>query len=206
MTGERVCVSPSSISPSHFPHFRIFSAHLLTLSLVVQPWRRDCQGSRQEEGHSKYMVLYARSVSTNTSGVCLLVACLTSQQHASIFQERICSDKCTCCHTEVEVADQIFYLTQSRYADTVPANFSITGVTRSEKKSPWRERESNIGSSVLEADALTTRPRRHKKTWPSKDVTTIVVAIIVIIKLPQDIVQCSHILRSHTLVTLSCVK
>ena len=34
--------------------------------------------------------------------VCLLVACLTSQQHSSVSQGRICSDSCTCCHTETE--------------------------------------------------------------------------------------------------------
>ena len=40
--------------------------------------------------------------------VCLLVGCLTSQQHASVSQGRICSDNITCCHTEIEVADQTF--------------------------------------------------------------------------------------------------
>ena len=38
--------------------------------------------------------------------VCLLVACLTSQQQASVSQGRICLDNFTCCHTEIEVADQ----------------------------------------------------------------------------------------------------
>ena len=52
---------------------------------------------------------------------CLLVGCLTSRQHASVSQVRICSDKFTCCHTEIEVADQTFYLTQSQYTDTGPA-------------------------------------------------------------------------------------
>ena len=47
-----------------------------------------------------------------------LVACLTSQQQASVSQGRICSDNFTCCHTEIEVADQTFYLTQSQYTDT----------------------------------------------------------------------------------------
>ena len=47
-----------------------------------------------------------------------LVDCLTSQQHASISQGRICSDKCTCCNTEIEVADPTFYLIQSQYTDT----------------------------------------------------------------------------------------
>ena len=38
------------------------------------------------------------------------VGCLTSQQHASVSWGRICSDSCTCCHTETEVADQTFIL------------------------------------------------------------------------------------------------
>ena len=54
--------------------------------------------------------------------VCLLVGGLTSQQHASVSQGRICSDNCTCCHTEIEVADQTFYLTQSQYTDTRPTS------------------------------------------------------------------------------------
>ena len=37
----------------------------------------------------------------------------TSQQHASVSQGRTCSDNCTCCHAEIEVADHYFYLIQS---------------------------------------------------------------------------------------------
>ena len=48
----------------------------------------------------------------------LVVGCLTSQQHASASQGRICSDNSTCCHTEIEAADQTFHLTQSQYSDT----------------------------------------------------------------------------------------
>ena len=33
---------------------------------------------------------------------------------ASVFQGRICSDKCTCCHTKTEAADQTFCLSQSQ--------------------------------------------------------------------------------------------
>ena len=40
--------------------------------------------------------------------VFLLVGCLTSQQHASVSQGRICTDNFTCCHTEIEAADQTF--------------------------------------------------------------------------------------------------
>ena len=84
----------------------------------------------------------------------MLVGCLTSQQQASVSQGRICSDFFTCCHTEIEVADQTFYLTQSQYTDTGltspsadpmspgawqgshwSANFEVTGMTRP-RKSP----------------------------------------------------------------------
>ena len=48
----------------------------------------------------------------------LFVGCLTSQQHASVSKGRICTDNFACCHTEIEVTDQTFYLTQSQYTDT----------------------------------------------------------------------------------------
>ena len=54
----------------------------------------------------------------------LFVGCLTSQQHASVSQGRICSDNFTCCHTEIEVADPTFYITQSQYTDTRPTSSS----------------------------------------------------------------------------------
>ena len=109
----------------------------------------------------------------------MFVGCLTSQQQASVSQGRICSDNFTCCHTEIEVADPTFYLTQSQYTDTGPtspsadpltpgawqgsrwsANFEVTGMTRPRKKSR-RKPDSNLGPSALEADALTTRPTRR---------------------------------------------
>ena len=81
--------------------------------------------------------------------VCWLGGRLTSQQHASVSQGRICTDNCTCCHTEIEAADLTYYLTRSQYTDTGPtslsadpitpgawqgshcsANFQVTGMTR----------------------------------------------------------------------------
>ena len=59
----------------------------------------------------------------------LLVGCLTSQQYASVSQGRICSDNLTCCHTEIEVADQSFHLTQSQYTDTGPTSPSADPIT-----------------------------------------------------------------------------
>ena len=51
-----------------------------------------------------------------------VVVCLTCQQHASVSQGWICSDNFTCCHTEIEVADQTFHLTHSQYTDTRPTS------------------------------------------------------------------------------------
>ena len=99
---------------------------------------------------------------------CLLVACLTSQQQASVSQGRISSDNFTCCHTEIEVADQTFYLTQSQYTDTGPTSPSADPITPgawqgshwsanflshrydSTPKKSRRQRDSNPGPSALE--------------------------------------------------------
>ena len=59
----------------------------------------------------------------------LFAGCLTSQQHASVSQTRICSDNCTCFHTETEAAGQNFNLTQSQYADTGPTSPSVDPTT-----------------------------------------------------------------------------
>ena len=59
----------------------------------------------------------------------LLVGCLTSQQQASVSQGPICSDNFTCCHTEIDVVDPTFYLTQSQYTDTGPTSPSADPIT-----------------------------------------------------------------------------
>ena len=83
---------------------------------------------------------------------CLFVDCLTSQQHATVSQGRICSDKCTCCHTEIEVADQTFHLTQSQYADTGPTSLSADPIT----PSAWQGSHWNANFEVTGM----TRPRK----------------------------------------------
>ena len=60
----------------------------------------------------------------------LFVGCLTSQQHASVSQGLICSDNRRYCHTDIEVADQTFYLTQSQHTDTWPTSPSADPITR----------------------------------------------------------------------------
>ena len=96
------------------------------------------------------------------------------QQDASVSQGRICSGSCTCCHTEIEVAEQTFHLTQSQYTDTgptltqylkapgrlateVPIFFYVTGMTRLGKRSTPK---AGMESRRL-ADAFTTRPTRR---------------------------------------------
>ena len=92
---------------------------------------------------------------------------------------------------EIEVADPTFYLSQSQYTDTGPtspsadpitpgawqgshwsANFEVTGMTRPRKKS-GRKRDSNPGSSALEADAIPLGQRggisKHTLKWPGRN-------------------------------------
>ena len=61
--------------------------------------------------------------------LCNIVGCLTPQQNASVSQGRICSDNFTWCHTEKEVADPTFHLTQSQYTDTRPTSPSTDPIT-----------------------------------------------------------------------------
>ena len=67
---------------------------------------------------------------TNRRKDCSLVGCLTSQQQASVSQGRICTDNLTCCHTEIEVANQTFYLSQSQYTDTGPTSPSADPIAQ----------------------------------------------------------------------------
>ena len=93
------------------------------------------------------------------------VGCLTSHHHASVSQGRICSDNFTCCHTEIEVADQTFHLTQSQYTDTGPTSPNTDPTTvqwyDSTLENSPRKRDSNPRSSAHEADALINRPSRR---------------------------------------------
>ena len=59
----------------------------------------------------------------------MFVGCLTSLQHASVSEGRMCSNNFTCCHTKIEVANPTFYLTQSQYTDTRPTSPSADPVT-----------------------------------------------------------------------------
>ena len=85
--------------------------------------------------------------------ICLLVGCLMSQQHASVSLGLICSDNFSCCHTEIEVADQTFYLTQSEYTDSRPTGPSADPVT----PGAWQGRHWSANFFVVTG-----------MTWPEK--------------------------------------
>ena len=105
-------------------------------------------------------------VSPTKDGAPVYICCLTSPAQASVSQGRICSDSCTCCHTEIEAADQTCYHTQSQYSDTGPTSPSadpvmpgtwhslkVTGVTqpgnRSTAKAGIKPRSGGRNSSLV---------------------------------------------------------
>ena len=59
----------------------------------------------------------------------MFVSYLSSLQNTSVSQGQICSDNCTCCNTQIEAADQTFYLTRSQYTDTRPTSPSADPIT-----------------------------------------------------------------------------
>ena len=102
--------------PRPYPESNSGSAAVQTDGLTTAP----TAGGRLD-GLDHYTNVTVVTRGSNTGPwmfVCLFIGCLTSQQHASVSQERICSDNFTCCHTEIEVADQTVYLLQSQYTDT----------------------------------------------------------------------------------------
>ena len=118
----------------------------------------------------------------------LLLLFAWSQQHVSVSQGWICSDNCMCSHTETEVADQTFYLTQSQYTDTRPnsqnadpvmpgawqgshwsTNVEVSGMTRPGKRSMAKAGIEPRSAAIM-ADTLPlnqTRQSLVKRTDPS---------------------------------------
>ena len=75
------------------------------------------------------IITFEQFLVSSTMFLSLFVGCLTSQQQASVSQARISTDNFTCCHTEIEVADQTFYLTQSQYTDAGPTSPTADPIT-----------------------------------------------------------------------------
>ena len=102
---------------------------------------------------SRRWILKDRPMGQEDLFVGWLVACLTSQQHASVSHGRTCSDNVTCCHTEIEVADPTFRLTQSQYTGTWPASPSTDPITLG----AW---QGSHWSANIEVTGM-TRPRKN---------------------------------------------
>ena len=124
--------------------------------------------------------------------VCLLVACLTPQQHASVSQARICSDIFSCCHTDRScrsnfLPHSVSILTPGRpvpalilYCQTQGREATGVPIFKSWYESTWRnprcKLDWNPGSAAGEADVLTTRTTRPygavalKNTMLSKNI------------------------------------
>ena len=135
---------------------RSFSLHMFWFSpplrrLVVVNKKKKENEKRKEKKKEKQKKKKKKEEEEEEDDL-LFVVCLRFQQQASVSQGRICSDNFTCCHTQIEVADQTFHLTQSQYTDNGPtspsadpktpgawqgshwsANFEVTGMTRPRK-------------------------------------------------------------------------
>ena len=65
----------------------------------------------------KVVFTQIQNTSRSTTFAWFLVAWCPSNTLHPASQEQICWNSCTCCCTEIEVADQTFYLTKSQYTD-----------------------------------------------------------------------------------------
>ena len=115
---------------------RVYSALGRTVHRLANHWCHEGSDAGHVDNGASRAVLY-HSAGNHLVGICYskghglfrFVGCLTSQKQVSVSQGRICSDKCTGCHTESEVADHTFCLTQSRYTDTGPTSPSADLIT-----------------------------------------------------------------------------
>ena len=121
-SSHTVCASDKVLGKLACVRRNTLKETLHTLRCLGKGWR----GERIQENEEMQKQRRARRTGEHRVG--WLLACLTSQQHASVSQGRICSDNFTCCHTETEVADQTFHLTQSQYTDTGPTSPSADSI------------------------------------------------------------------------------
>ena len=122
-TSADVSIDTSTLPVNHCRQsaaFRLLNRKARATRRKARAARRDGKTASQAEQRQREQCWAHRYC------CCLFVGCLTSQQHARVSQGRICSGNFTCCHTEIEVADQTFHLTQSQYTDTRPTSPSTT--------------------------------------------------------------------------------
>ena len=130
-------VSEFSLEPSESVRRRGYCWWVVTSTVSISHlviWRSHLKGRHsykqvQDMHVNKYTDITWWQPQVRHACDCLFVGCLTSQQHACVSQEQICSDNFTCCHTETGVANQTFYLTQSQNTDTGSTSPSTDPIT-----------------------------------------------------------------------------
>ena len=94
---------------------------------------------------------------------CSFVACLTSQQQASVSHGRICSDNCTCCHTEASCRSNVLSHPVTQYTDTETTSPSADPITQG----VWQGSHWSINFQVTGM----TRPRKSRRKWESNPLS-----------------------------------
>ena len=88
-------------------------------------------------------------------------------------RERICSDNCTCRHTEIELADPTFYLSQSQYTDTGPTSPSADPITPGAWLARCQYSMTGWGSAYHCPSRSVPEVRRHVAGTLSRSVSEI---------------------------------
>ena len=150
-----------------------------------------------QQGGGKLTVLLQRqflhSEARKMLSQSLFVGCLTSQQHASVSQGRVCKDNFYVLpHWDRSYRSS--FPSHPQYTDTGPTSHSTDPITPgvwqgghwSANFSHWydpkksrRMRDSNPESSALEADALTTRPLSQSEAAYSLNTTKTTAEVVV---------------------------
>ena len=115
------------IQPTHPPIGQpIHPVQHTAISFIKAKGALICRPHNQACNHhpTKYTELQVAYCPTRT--VCWLTAERPSNM---LVYVRDGSDNCTCCRTEIKVADQTFYLTQPQYIDTGPTSPSADPIT-----------------------------------------------------------------------------
>ena len=122
-----------------------------------------------------------------------LLACITSQQHASVSQGRICSDirRAVTLRQKLQISPTHSMLRPGPHSSSAePCNARRRAGQSLEyrcsshwygmtwKKALRRTWDSNPGSSALEADALTTRPTRWMGKEEGRDACSLACLLV----------------------------
>ena len=114
-----------SLYSNQIHHSRRQTPQQTGLSVITPNFCKSHDGRRRScRGRNRFPKTRQALSTSAGRGLQLLVVCLTSQQHVSVFQGRICSHNRKCRRSQIETAQQTFYVTHSQIADTRPTRLS----------------------------------------------------------------------------------